>query len=361
MTNLTEERLYYLAWSWFYKVGPTKINQLTKKFGSLTKAWHGSTSAFNKLGWEEKLIADFLTYRQSTEPSALKAKLQQLNIDFCTPLDKAYPDLLKQICSPPTVIYYQGDITILSKRCLAIVGSRRPTAYGQRLTEELASAAARAGLTIVSGLAYGIDAIAHLACLKQNGSAAAVLAGGLDDIYPKINYHLAQKIIDCSGLLLSEYPPGTPSLKQHFPLRNRLIAGLSQAILITEAAANSGSLITARLGLDYNREIAAVPGSIYSALSQGCLELIKQGAKTICSTKDLLEIFNLVASDHQPTESLTLDEEKFLKDLPLQSLPLKQIMELTGQSASQVLANLSVLEIKGYIKSLDGENFSRLY
>ncbi|MFZ5391382.1 MAG: DNA-processing protein DprA [Patescibacteria group bacterium] len=362
MTNeIHQESLFYLAWSWFYKIGPGKADQLIKNFGSLKNAWSGQTSDFIKLGWEQKLITAFATYRQATDPKALKDKLTKLNINFCSAVDTFYPKSLKQISSPPLGFYYQGNPAILNQPCLAIVGSRRPTAYGQRVTDELAMAAGKAGLTIISGLAYGVDAIGHLTCLKSGSPAAAVLAGGLNNIYPQINYQLAQKILKAGGLLLSEYPPSTPYLKQHFPLRNRLIAALSQAVLITEATLDSGSLITARLALDYNKEVAAVPGSIYSPLSQGCLELIKQGAKTISEASDLLEIFNLKIDDTKPVVSLTAEEKNFLNSLPLQGLSLKQIMEFTNQTAAASLAQLTVLELKGYIKSLDNENFSRLH
>ncbi len=241
------------------------------------------------------------------------------------------------------------------------MGSRRPSAYGQRITTELSEAAAQAGLTIISGLAYGIDAIGHLACLKTGGRAVAILAGGLNNIYPTANRQLAQKIINQGGLLLSEYPPGTAYLKQHFPLRNRLIAGLSQAILITEATLDSGSLITAKLALDFNKEVAAVPGSVYTPTAQGCLELIKQGAKTITSPKDLLEIFNLNPSTKAPLEPLSDEEKNFLNLLPLQNLSLTQIKEFTNLTTPEILTLLSLLELKGYVKALDGENFSRLY
>jgi len=360
MSNTFTERLYWLAWAWHPKIGPITIAKLRAAFGSLAQAWSAKPTALSQAGLDQSLVSQLNDWRDHTNPTQLADQLERQHISFVTWLEPDYPLLLKEIFDPPPVLFYRGDLTVANRRCLSIVGSRHPSSYGQKVTTDLTQVAVQSGLVIVSGLAYGVDALAHLTCLKQNGLTIAVLAAGLDTIYPAANRQLAERILKQGGLILSEYPPGTPALKQHFPHRNRLIAGLSQGLLITEATTQSGSLITATQALDFNRQVCAVPGDIYSPLSAGCHQLIKQGAEPITQTQDLCRLFNLTPAPTIPLPNLTTAEQTLLQQLPLKALTLNEIINLTSDSADNLLALLTMLELKGYVKSDTGDRFARL-
>ena len=207
--------------------------------------------------------------------------------------DKNYPQLLKEIYDPPQTLYVNGQLKAVEKYPLAVVGTRKISSYGQQITQSLVKALARAGLTIISGLALGVDGLAHQATLDVGGRTIAVLGSSLDIIYPPSHEKLAQRIVESDGAIISEYPPKTRPSKWTFPARNRIVAGLSLGVLVIEAPKRSGALITARFALDQGREVFAVPGSIYNKNSAGCHLLIKLGAKPVTKPEDILESFNL--------------------------------------------------------------------
>ena len=275
--------------------------------------------------------------------------------------DQKYPKILKEIYSPPKVLYFLGNPEILEGINLAVVGTRKPTAYGRQATFEIVRGLAQNGLTIVSGLALGIDALAHQACLEAGGKTIAVLGSGLDVIYPRANYFLSQKILKNNGCIISEYPAGTEPQKYHFPQRNRIISGLSLGTLIVEAPLDSGALITGKYALDQNREVFAVPGSIYSENSAGPNNLIKMGAKTVTEAKDILETLNIqMAENFMANQKIIADsreEEVLLKFLSKEPQHIDKIIEESKLESSIVNSTLTLMEMKGKVKNLGGMNY----
>jgi DNA processing protein len=272
--------------------------------------------------------------------------------------DKNYPKLLKKIKDPPKVLYFLGEIKE-REDCFAIVGTRRCSAYGKQVALEMAGDLAEAGLTIVSGLAPGIDTFAHRAVVEKKKRTIAVLGTGLDEksIYPKSNLKLAKKILEHGGCLISEYPPGTRGTKFTFPQRNRIVSGLSLGVLVVEAKEKSGALITAEYALEQKRPVFAIPGSIYSLNSRGCHRLIKKGAKLVEKAKDILEGLGIEKKiKKEKIEGRSEEEKLILEILREGALEIEEIIAKTKLPPAKVASLISVLEIEGKIKNL-GQNF----
>ena len=277
--------------------------------------------------------------------------------------DKNYPPLLKKIPDPPKILYFRGTLNVPKEKCFAIVGTRRCSAYGKEVALNMAADLSRAGLTIVSGLAPGIDTAAHLAIVERNQRTIAVLGTGLDEksIYPKSNLQLSRKIVETGGCLISEYPSGTPGTKFTFPRRNRIISGLSLGVLVVEAKLKSGALITANFARKQKRLVFAVPGPLQSLNSQGPHLLIKSGAKLVETAQDVLTGlgFNKTKSLFEETEGQGDDETKLvlqaLKEGPLE---INEIIQKTRITASIVMASLTILEIEGRVRNLGQNTYS---
>ena len=276
--------------------------------------------------------------------------------------DKEYPKLLKEIKNPPKVLYVRGEI-LPNDDFFAIVGTRRCSLYGKQAALEFASDLSEAGLTIVSGLAPGIDTFSHQATLERNGKTIAVLGTGLDkkSVYPQTNLKLAEKIIEKGGALLSEYPPGTRGTRFTFPQRNRIISGLSLGVLVVEAKERSGALITAEYAAKQNRKVFALPGPIYSSTSRGSNFLIKEGAKLAGSADDILKELNLPAKERGNSAMAgTKEEIIILNALKEGALGVDGLIEKTNLPAAKISGILSVLEIRGKIRNLKGNVYSLL-
>ena len=275
--------------------------------------------------------------------------------------DKEYPKLLKEIKDTPEVLYCRGKMKS-DEQCFAVVGTRRCSDYGKQVALEIAGDLAEAGLTIVSGLAPGIDTFSHLAVVERKGRTIAVLGTGIDEksIYPQSNLKLAQKILETGGCLISEYPPRTPGSQFTFPQRNRIISGLSLGVLVVEAKEKSGALITAEWAKKQGRKIFAIPGSIHSSNSKGCHYLIKQGAKLVENTNDILKELNLPCSSpgDEQAKGETLEENFILVALKEEPLYIDKIIEKTKLSAAEVASTLAVLEIKGQVRNLGGNVYA---
>ena len=273
-----------------------------------------------------------------------------------------YPEDLKKIKDAPKILYYRGTLPSHDEKCLAIVGTRRYSPYGQQVALKMASELADAGLTIVSGLAPGIDTFCHRAVVEKRKRTIAVLGTGLDEksIYPQMNLDLSRKILEHGGCLISELPEGTPGAVYTFPKRNRIISSLSFGVLVIEAKEKSGSLITADYAIKQNKKLFAIPGQIYSANSAGPNKLIKNGAKMITCSKDILEEIGLENQLITPIKiSAESDEEKFILDsLQHEPLHVDKIIEKTKLNASLVAATLALMEISGKIRSLGGNTYS---
>ncbi len=274
--------------------------------------------------------------------------------------DPFYPRLLKEIIDPPRVLYYKGNLGLGREPVIAVVGTRRCSDYGKQATIEIVSKLAQAGFVIVSGMAKGIDTIAHQTALDYNSKTIAVLGTGLDEksVYPQENLGLFQKIIESNGAVISEYPPNTPGHKSNFPKRNRIISGISNALLVIEAKERSGALITARHGFQQKKTIFALPGSIYALNSRGCNGLIKCGAKLVENGEDILKEFGITPKIiSQKLVSATNEEKSILNALKNQALHINQIIEKTKLSPMKINSCLINLEMTGIIKNLGSNVF----
>lgn len=285
-----------LGFAYFDRLGFKKINKLKNVCSSYQKAFSASYEELVFSGISPELATHFISWRYSFDFSQTLSFLKKEEIGFISIIDEEYPSLLKETSSPPLVLFYLGEISLISKskdRRLAIVGSRKANEYASQVISSIIPVLVDNNLIIVSGLAMGVDAIAHRETIKNKGETIAILGTGLDkpSFYPPINSGLAEDIIKNSGLLLSEFPPGTKAKAINFPRRNRIISGLCQATLVVQAEKKSGSLITAAYALEQNREVLSVPGNIFCNLSQGTNNLIKEGAKTITNVDDILEIY----------------------------------------------------------------------
>jgi DNA processing protein len=274
--------------------------------------------------------------------------------------DSVYPQALLQMVDPPPVLYVKGRVELLNGRSLAIVGSRNATKQGVEHAESFAHAIADAGLTIVSGLAQGIDAAAHRGGLEGKASTIAVVGTGLDSVYPARNRNLAHAIAS-SGCLASEFPLGTPPLPENFPRRNRIIAGLARGCLVVEAAVSSGSLITARLANEQGKDVFAIPGSIHSPLSKGCHALIKQGAKLVETAQDILEELGITArASNRRAEPPAAVDDPLLEALGYDPCDIDTLAARTGASAQEIAARLTEWEIEGVVETLPGGRYQRI-
>jgi len=342
-----------------------KISRFFPKVADVFKARHKDLT---QLGLAAELAGDLLSPKLLARAEAQIERIGKLGYSIITIEDENYPALLREIYDPPTVLYYAGDISALALPAVAIVGARKPTAYGRAVAERLAEDLASRGIMVISGLARGIDALAHWGALK-GGKTVAVLGSGLDVIYPDEHKRLFKRIIDQGGAVLTEYSLKTQPLGFHFPLRNRIVSGLSRAIVVIEAARRSGSLISARLALEQNREVMAVPGNITSGLSWGTNWLIKTGAKPVMGWEDVAEELPpgvrerlLSQKTKVRAEKSKLDpQEKLIYEL-LDSdslMHIDEIVERIGLSVSETLAFLLSLELNELITQRPGKYFQR--
>ncbi len=282
-------------------------------------------------------------------------KIQLVNL-----FDKNYPKSLKEIPDRPLLLYYQGNLDVLHKYNLAIVGSRAATSYGKNVVEKIISWLSDYDFNIISGLAFGIDSQSHIQALKNNLSTTAVLGSGIEqeNIYPKANYRLAQNILDQGGLIVSEYPPGSTAMKHQFIARNRIIASLSSMTIIIEAVEKSGSLLTADFAMEYNRSVYAVPGSIFSPGSSGCHNLISQGAGILSSPKNILDEFNLEQKIMQDNTKFTELQLRVLECIQMEAKELENIAIQTDIPISELMGIISELELAQKIKQTSSQTYS---
>jgi DNA processing protein len=289
-------------------------------------------------------------------------KLAKENVSVITIKDEKYPKLLREIYNPPALLYYKGRLEE-DEFAIAVVGTRKCTSYGKQVTSEITRDLANNGITIVSGLALGIDTLAHQAALEVNEKTIAVLGSGLDaqNIYPVTNCHLAEKIIETGGTLISEHPLGTLPLKFNFPQRNRIIAGLTLGTLVVEAPLTSGALITAKFALEFNREVFAVPGSIYSENSAGPNNLIKMGAKAVASAADILEALNLQrAIEYVEAKKIVPDSKNeaiLLEYLSKEPVHIDILIKQSKLDTATVNSTITMMEIKGKVRNLGGSQY----
>lgn len=350
---------YWVAFSHLEEHWAVNFTKLRASFGSMAEAWQASSNQLLRAGLTPRSVASIETARKSLNVEECWKRVESLGIQLKTVDDDAYPQLLKQIAVPPPLLFVHGRLPPKDAMILAVVGTRRPTRYGMQMATDLVGPIGRAGLAIVSGLALGIDAVAHRATLESGGLALAVIGSGSDVIAPRTNHALAEAIIAAGGCLMTEYPPGTQPLPHHFPARNRIIAGLSRGVLVVEGDFTSGALITARFALEQNREVFAVPGPATSVVSRGPNELIKQGAAVATVAEDILNVFGITVKTEQLTKQGATEDERIILEL-LAREPL-HIDELTRKSTlnpSVVNTTLALLEMRKLVRNLGGQHFA---
>jgi len=354
---------YFNAFNLIDGMGPIAFKKLLAHFNSLEQAWSAEVNEFRQSSLDNYLIEQIKKQRPQINPDWQMELLAKENIDLITISDRNYPKLLKEIYAPPALLYIRGKFEPDDEFSLGIVGTRKLSLYGQQITPLITADLAQAGLTIISGLAKGIDTLAHQASLEVNGRTVAVLGSGLDkaSIYPLANQWLAEEISQ-QGAVISEFPIGTKPLAQHFPQRNRIISGLSLGILVIEAAEKSGALITAKDALEQNRDVFAIPGSILAKNSLGPNNLIKMGAKLVSQANDILEELNLALLT-QPDKR----NKKILPGNPAEALILKQLSDepihidkiimQTKLSTATINSTLTLMQMKGKVRNLGGNNY----
>jgi len=353
---------YLIALTYINNLGPITLKRILKHF-TPEEVWSADSSDLIKIGLSVKFANSIISQRENLNPDQIIEQLDKEKIKTLTINDENYPILLKEIYNPPIVIYYKGDPNILSNQyLLSIVGTRKITNYGKTVLENFLSILANYGFVIVSGLALGTDAYAHELTLKNNGKTIAVLGSGLDLIYPRANLKLSQEIIKSGGLIISEFPLGTLPLKQNFPYRNRVISGLGKATFITEADIKSGAMITAKYTLEQNREVLVLPGEIIKNQSTGTNKLIQAGAKIITEVNDILEVYGLTENqlsrhnDNQLPLNFDSKEEELIYSLIKDGYNNLDQLKIKSQLSTATLnANLTMLEIKGVLKNINGE------
>lgn len=339
-------------------IGPVAFRTLLNYFDDdVEAAWKAGRGELTRAGMGRHVIENLLTLRAIIDPQAELERLKKLRMTVLTWKDTLYPPLLRAIDDAPPVLYLYGKLTAADQFSLAVVGTRNSSTYGQQVTQRMVTELARGQVTIVSGLALGIDTIAHTAALDAGGRTIAVLACGLDIIYPRDNRKLAHRIVESGqGVLISEYPPGMPPDGNNFPARNRIISGLSMGVLVVEAPERSGALITAGFALKQGREVFAIPGSILSSRSTGVNKLIQDGARPVMDVRDIIESLNLFMIPRQIEMQTVLpdnDEERTL--LALISHEPMHIDDLIRESdlpAHEVSSVLTMMELKGMIKQI---------
>lgn len=354
----TPDLKYWVGFSKIPSIGPKRFNGLLAHFSNLETAWRSPLLELAKAGLEEGIVAELVRARQTVDLDAEMVRLEKEGVKIVTIQDEDYPALLKEIYGPPPLLYYRGELPKAEEFLLAVVGTRKPSAYGQQITQTLVAGLAQNGLTIVSGLAFGIDSLAHSAAIMAQGKTLAVLGCGIEraNIYPVSNRHVAEKILGSGGSLLSEHPLGTPPLKHHFPRRNRIISGLCLGTLIVEAPIKSGALITAAFSLEQNREVFSVPGNITNPNASGTNNLIKMGAKLVTEANDILDALNLrQATTYLQAASVvpdTAEEAKILTNLSREPRHVDDLTRLTSLSIQTINATLTLMEMKGKVRHL---------
>ena len=342
--------------SFFPFATPKRYQELLRIFGSIDNVWDIPISDFLRLTkWKPEVVHNFFEWKKSVDEEKIREELEKYKISCITQTDTGYPPILAQISDPPICLFVQGTLSPTSYK-LAVVGTRKPSRYGTEVAQKFVSELANDGLTIVSGLALGIDAIAHRSTLGAKGITVAVLGSGLDPINfsPQTNWRLAQEIIANGGAVISEYPPGSEATPYTFPRRNRIIAGLCLGTLVIEAGENSGTLITARMCLDYNREVFAIPQNITSPTAIGTNNLLKQGAHLVSSAQDIFEVLN-IARLNEPQITKTsepIPTHPILRVLTNEPIHIDEIGRNCEIFGAKLNAEIMQLELKGFIKNV---------
>jgi DNA processing protein len=355
-----DNRAYLYAFSCVKGIGPVRVRLLQARFDALAAAWGASPSALTQAGLDSKTVQALVTTRSGFDPIANLAKVEATGVTVLTWDDATYPRLLKQIADPPPVLYVRGSLTDADAWAIGIVGTRRASVYGREVAESLAAGLAQNHITVVSGMARGIDAFAHHSALKAGGRTVAVLGCGVDVVYPPEHRKLAEQIIE-NGALVSDYPPGTQPDATNFPPRNRIISGMSLGVVVVEADERSGALITSEFAADQGREVFSVPGNIFNRSSRGTNKLIQKGAKLILGVEDILEELNLgMVESHVTAQQVAPDNEierQLLLHLSHEPVLTDDLVHALSLPTEVVTSTLALMELKGMVRQATGTSY----
>jgi len=353
---MDSDLFYTLGFSLIPNIGPVRFQKIIQTFKTAENAWQAPIRDYETNGLPDDILTIIRTHKEKINLKKEWENLAKQNIKFICQSSEEYPKLLKEIHSAPFGLFVRGEIPD-REIAIAIVGARKPTAYGLSVTKKISAELAAQNILIISGLALGIDTAAHQAAMGAGGKTIAVLGGGIDDktLYPSVNRKLANSISSEFGAVISEYPPATPALIPHFPARNRIISGLAQAIIVIEGELKSGSLITARFALEQNREVFAVPGNITNPNAAGPNALIKQGAHPLLSANDIFDVLN-IAQTKQSGQAKKIfpsspEERKILELLSDNPTHLDDIISPSGLDTKIINSTLTIMEMKGLVKN----------
>jgi DNA processing protein len=358
-----EQMKYWVGFNKVPGIGPMRLKLMLGSLVGIEEAWHASTEDLQTIGLGQKIIEDFIRIRSELDLDAEIEQIYSHGFKVISWDSEDYPVRLKEIDTPPPVLYVWGELDPNDRWAVAIVGTRRMTSYGESVTQELASALAMNGITIISGMARGIDGVAHRTALANGGRTIAVLGSGLDQLYPPEHRRLAKEISE-HGAVLTDYPLGTKPEARNFPPRNRIISGLALVVVIIEAGEGSGALITAHFAVDQGREVFAVPGKINSRTSIGTNKLIRDGAIPLLSVEDVLEALNFdvivrqeVISEFMPEDDV---ERMVYEKLSFEPIHVDSIQAACGLPVSKITASLAMLELKGRARQVGGMQYIKV-
>ena len=347
-------RKYWRGCSLVPEIGPKRMSLLLQAFGSVQAAWEADDSQLRAAGLDPQPLSNLLRARQRLNLDAELAKVERAGAHLLVIDDDDYPPLLKPLPGAPFVLYARGTLTAQDHLALAIVGTRKASVYGRDAAAHFSKELARQGVTIVSGLAHGIDSVAHNTALEVGGRTIAVLGCGVDQVYPRDHADLARRIAEC-GALISEFPIGTRPEPRHFPRRNRIISGLSLGVLVIEAPESSGALITASTAAEQGRDVFAIPGNIFSPSSAGANRLIQDGAKLVMTLEDILGEINVtyrnveISAKAERIAPADGSETALLQYLGAEPIHIDDLVRLSGLPTSMVTSTLTILELKGIV------------
>ncbi len=356
------EKAYWIAFNKVPGIGPARLAALLEACGSIEAAWRASIHELKSAGLDKRSLENLLAARRTIDVDAEWALALKAGVQIVTWNDPNYPENLHQIEAPPPVLYLRGELCDEDRWAVAVVGTRRASVYGREVANTVARELAANGVTIISGLALGIDTVAHKAALLAGGRTLAVLGSGVDQLYPPENRGLAQMIAE-HGAVVSEYALGTRPEAGNFPPRNRIISGLSKGVVIVEAGRRSGALITAHFAADQGRDVFAVPGNILHPGSAGCNGLIQQGAMPLLSVDDVLEQLNLTRVEAQQSARKLMSpdptEAQLLAYLSNEPRHIDEIVRQAAMPPPQVTSLLTIMELKGLVRQVGPMNYVR--
>jgi len=351
---------YWIGFSKVQGIGATRLRALLDYFGDLETAWHAGAEDLQRSGLDRRSLANLVRMRDSLNLDAELNKLDRLGVRALTWDDPGYPRNLRQVYNPPPLLYVRGSLEKRDEWAVAIVGTRQASAYGKEAARVFGAGLARVGVTVISGLARGIDAEAHRACLEAGGRTMAVLGSGVDIVYPQQHTRLAAEIME-HGALVSEYPLGTQPQAANFPPRNRIISGMSLGTIVVEADVSSGALITSGFAAEQGREVFAIPGSIFAKSSRGTNQLIQRGAKLVASVTDVLEELNLTMVSEQAQAQAVLPENEteavLLQHISAEPVHVDELGRAVSLPIAQVSSTLALMELKGMVRQVGGMHY----